>query len=77
MAADARPAIVLLDIGLPGLDGYEVCRRLRVSGLTDVRIIAMTGYGLEQDVQQAKAAGFDVHTVKPVSSVELVKLLAD
>ena len=77
MAADARPAIVLLDIGLPGLDGYEVCRRLRVSGLTDVRIIAMTGYGLEQDVQQAKAAGFDVHTVKPVSYVELVKLLAD
>lgn len=77
VAADAQPTLVLLDIGLPGLDGYEVCRRFRASGMSDVRIIALTGYGLEQDVQRAKTAGFDVHTVKPVSYVELVKLLAD
>ncbi len=58
---------MLLDIGLPGMDGYEVCRRFRQSGMEKTRIIAMTGYGLEQDRQRAKAAGFDVHTVKPVA----------
>jgi signal transduction histidine kinase len=77
IAADTTPSVVLLDIGLPGMDGYEVCRRFRQSGMEKTRIIAMTGYGLEQDRQRAKAAGFDVHTVKPVAFSELVKLLAD
>jgi signal transduction histidine kinase len=77
LAADTPPSVVLLDIGLPGMDGYEVCRRFRQSGMEKTRIIAMTGYGLEQDRQRAKAAGFDVHTVKPVAFSELVKLLAD
>jgi signal transduction histidine kinase len=77
IAADSPPSVVLLDIGLPGMDGYEVCRRFRQSGLEGLRIIAMTGYGLEQDRQRAKEAGFDVHTVKPVAFSELVKLLAD
>ena len=76
MAADSPPSVVLLDIGLPGMDGYEVCRQLRQSGLANVRIIAMTGYGLEQDRQRAREAGFDVHTVKPVAFSVLVKLLA-
>lgn len=77
VAAETAPAVVLLDIGLPGMDGYEVCRRFRQSGMSDVRIIAMTGYGLKQDVQRAEEAGFDVHTVKPVAYTDLIKLLAD
>lgn len=77
LAEEKPPAVVLLDIGLPGMDGYEVCRRFRAAGRTDLRIIAMTGYGLEQDRQRAKEAGFDVHTVKPVAFADLVKLLAD
>jgi len=77
LAEERPPSVVLLDIGLPGMDGYEVCRRFRASGLGETRIIAMTGYGLEQDRQRAKEAGFDVHTVKPVAFAELVKLLAE
>ena len=77
LAADASPSVVLLDIGLPGMDGYEVCRRLREDGMSKTRIIAMTGYGFEQDRQRAKEAGFDVHTVKPVPFADLVKLLAE
>ena len=76
IAAAERPSTVLLDIGLPGLDGYEVCRRVRELGLPDVRIVAMTGYGQERDRQRAKAAGFDTHTVKPVQYDELRRLLA-
>jgi CheY-like chemotaxis protein/two-component sensor histidine kinase len=75
IAAAERPSTVLLDIGLPGLDGYEVCRRVRQLGLPDVRIVAMTGYGQEKDRQRAKAAGFDTHTVKPVQYDELRRLL--
>jgi len=76
LAEERPPAVVLLDIGLPGMDGYEVCRRFRASG-RETRIIAMTGYGLEQDRQRALEAGFDVHTTKPVAFAELVKLLAE
>ncbi|MES2521098.1 MAG: response regulator [Gemmatimonadota bacterium] len=76
LAAETPPSVVLLDIGLPGMDGYEVCRRFRETGLGDARIIAMTGYGMEQDRQRAKEAGFDVHTVKPVAFSDLLKLLA-
>jgi signal transduction histidine kinase len=69
------PGIVLLDIGLPGMDGYEVCRRLRQQGLLDTRIIAMTGYGQDRDRRRADDAGFNNHTVKPVEIRELEKLL--
>jgi len=77
LAIDAPPAVVLLDIGLPGMDGYEVCRQFRKLDSEPMRIIAMTGYGNEQDRARAKEAGFDVHAVKPVAFSELVKLLAD
>ncbi|WP_373061914.1 response regulator [Gemmatimonas sp.] len=77
LAEERPPSVILLDIGLPGMDGYEVCRRIRASGLRETRIIAMTGYGLEQDRQRAFEAGFDVHTTKPVAFAELVKLLAE
>jgi signal transduction histidine kinase len=76
IAAAERPEVILLDIGLPGMDGYEVCRRARQGGLTDTLIIAMTGYGQERDRQRSKEAGFDTHTVKPVELDHLMELLA-
>jgi signal transduction histidine kinase len=77
LAATQQPAVVLLDIGLPGMDGYEVCRRLRQSGLTRALVVAMTGYGLERDRQRSQESGFDTHLVKPVPPHELLKLMAD
>ncbi len=59
------PQVVLLDIGLPGMDGYEVARRLRTRG-SKARIVALTGYGQSEDQTRARAAGFDEHLVKPV-----------
>jgi signal transduction histidine kinase len=76
LAESERPEVVLLDIGLPGIDGYEVCRRLRQGGLDGALIIAMTGYGQERDRQRSKDAGFDTHTVKPVELDHLMELLA-
>jgi PAS domain S-box-containing protein len=67
LAREARPEIVLLDIGLPGLDGYEVASRLRaISGLEAARLVALTGYGQEADRRRSRLAGFDHHVVKPV-----------
>jgi DNA-binding response OmpR family regulator len=64
--------VVLLDIGLPGLDGYEVARRLRRSaGLSQVRVIAVTGFGAAQDQERSRRAGIDRHLVKPVAMAEL------
>jgi two-component system, sensor histidine kinase len=72
-----RPDVVLLDIGLPGIDGYEVARRLRSErGLASVLLVAMTGYGQESDRQLSSAAGFDRHLVKPVDLKSLQALLA-
>ena len=76
IAAIERPGVVLLDIGLPGMDGYEVCRRVRQQGLADAQIIAMTGYGQDRDRERSREAGFDTHTVKPVEIQELMQLLA-
>jgi signal transduction histidine kinase len=61
-----HPDIVLLDIGLPIVDGYQVARRLRDAGLA-VRLVALTGYGRGEDIQTARSAGFDAHLVKPAS----------
>ena len=77
IASSAKPAFVLLDIGLPGMDGYEVCRRLRELGLTSSRIIAMTGYGQDRDRERSHEAGFDLHTVKPVEIDGLMSILAE
>ena len=68
------PEIVLLDIGLPGIDGYEVARRLRASALP-VKIIALTGYGQLEDRERTEAAGFDAHLLKPVDFAALTRLL--
>jgi two-component system CheB/CheR fusion protein len=77
IAAALHPEVVLLDIGLPGLDGYEVARRLRHRRPTsDALIVALTGYGQEGDQRRARAAGFDHHLVKPVAPETIYHLLA-
>jgi PAS domain S-box-containing protein len=76
-APEFRPDVVLLDIGLPGLDGYEVARRLRAQDAERmVRLVAVTGWGQPADRARAQEAGFDVHLVKPVGTEELEKALA-
>jgi two-component system CheB/CheR fusion protein len=70
------PDIVLLDIGLPGISGYEVAKRLRQHpGGESVRIYAMTGYGQEDDRRRSMEAGFDGHLVKPVIPSDLFALV--
>jgi signal transduction histidine kinase/ActR/RegA family two-component response regulator len=73
--ATFKPEVLLLDIGLPEMDGYEVARRLRASGSV-VRLIALTGYGQAEDVQRTRAAGFDAHLVKPVDFAALERVVA-
>lgn len=70
------PDLILLDIGLPGMDGYAVCRALRANGDAGRFVVAaLTGYGREEDLRQSRAAGFDEHIVKPVSVTALRELL--
>ena len=74
--ARERPAAVLLDLGMPGMDGYEVARRLRAAGAHGVPIIALTGWGQEQDRRRVREAGFDRHLIKPADMGALQALLA-
>ena len=71
-----RPDVALVDIGLPGLNGYEVARRIRAteSGRA-IKLIALTGYGQSEDMRQAREAGFDLHLVKPVEPTRLDEAL--
>jgi PAS domain S-box-containing protein len=72
-----RPEVVLLDIGLPRLDGHEVCRRVREKSWgKDIVIIALTGWGQEDDRRKSEEAGFNGHLVKPVDYDELLELLS-
>jgi CheY-like chemotaxis protein len=71
------PDVVLLDIGLPGMSGYEVAKRIRAGeGGKDIVLVALTGYGQADDRRRAKEAGFTVHLVKPVVPEALQRLLA-
>jgi signal transduction histidine kinase/DNA-binding response OmpR family regulator len=73
-----KPEIVLLDIGMPGLDGYETCRQIReMPGGTDVFVVALTGWGQEDDKQRAQDAGFDFHLTKPADPASVQRLLAE
>jgi len=75
-ATAQQPEVVLLDIGLPGINGYEVARRLRqIPHLGKVQIVAMTGYGQESDLRLAREAGFDSHLTKPVDFLRVENLL--
>jgi CheY-like chemotaxis protein len=71
------PDVALIDIGLPGLDGYQVARALRAAEGRRIRLIALTGYGQPEDRQRALDAGFDAHLVKPVDVDELARVLAE
>ncbi|HXK24975.1 MAG TPA: ATP-binding protein [Myxococcota bacterium] len=77
LAREFRPDLVLLDIGMPGLNGYETCQRIRKepwgSGIT---MIAVTGWGQEQDRRMARSAGFDAHVVKPLDLDVLMSVVA-
>ncbi|MGE0594596.1 MAG: PAS domain S-box protein [Vicinamibacterales bacterium] len=76
-AADAEPLdVVLLDLGMPDMDGYEVCRSLRAKqGDARLRVYALTGWGQPQDIRRTRSAGFDFHLTKPVDLPVLIGLL--
>ena len=76
--AEFQPEIILIDIGLPVVDGYELALRVRAKEkFQHVRLIAITGYGQESDRQRALAAGFSDHLVKPVDMKYLERLLRE
>jgi two-component system CheB/CheR fusion protein len=71
-----RPNIVILDVGLPEMDGFQIARHIRNNPkYADVCLIALTGYGQAADRAASRAAGFDVHLVKPVHAEQLLELL--
>ncbi|MDB6152327.1 MAG: luxQ 2 [Chthoniobacteraceae bacterium] len=76
-ACTYMPDVVLLDIGLPGMDGYEVAARLRLSECCQPLIIAISGYGQDEDRLRSHRAGFDYHLVKPVDFEELQRLISE
>jgi PAS domain S-box-containing protein len=76
-AERVRPDVILLDIGLPGLNGYEVCKRLRAQPWgREMTILALTGWGQEDDRRKSQEAGFDDHLVKPLNYRALAEVLA-
>jgi signal transduction histidine kinase len=75
MALEREPKVLLIDIGLPGLDGYEVARRVRKAFGHDVYLIAITGYGQPEDRRRALEAGFDLHLTKPLDVKAIDRLL--
>ena len=77
MAEAFRPGMIVLDIGLPRLNGYDACRRIREQPWAkDTLIVAATGWGQDEDRRRSHEAGFDHHLVKPVDAAELSRLLA-
>jgi two-component system CheB/CheR fusion protein len=71
----ARPQVAVIDIGLPGIDGREVARRVREQGGSTVFMVALTGYGQQQDRESVLRAGFDQHLVKPVDADTLLEVI--
>jgi PAS domain S-box-containing protein len=77
-AKEWPPEVVLCDIGLPGIDGYEVARQLRrLPGMAKTLLVAITGYGQEPDVKRSKEAGIDHHFLKPIDPAQLKQVLAN
>jgi CheY-like chemotaxis protein len=71
-----RPDVMLLDLGMPEMNGYDVCRSIRQTRWgKGIRIVALTGWGQEQDRRNTQAAGFDAHLVKPVDLAALGDML--
>jgi CheY-like chemotaxis protein len=75
IAEEYRPELVLCDIGLPGIDGHEVARRLRAAYQDTMRLVAVTGHGRDEDFERSRESGFDEHVVKPVDPDMLRRLL--
>ena len=76
-AREYRPNLILLDIGLPGMDGFEVAKKVREElEIGKVVLVAMTGYGQDSDKQHSQQAGFDHHLVKPANFSEVQQILA-
>jgi CheY-like chemotaxis protein len=75
-AREFRPEVALVDIGLPGMNGYDIARQLRVEHGPDLLLIAQTGYGEDSAQQTAKEAGFNFHLVKPINLERVRRLLA-
>jgi CheY-like chemotaxis protein len=74
----SRPDLALIDLGLPGLDGYQVAQVIRAAaGGGDVFLIALTGYGQPEDRRRALAAGFNAHLVKPTTLADIRRVLAE
>ena len=71
-----QPEVILLDIGMRGLDGYETCQRIRRVLGNRVVLVALTGFGQEQDKERATRAGFDAHLTKPADGAALAAILA-
>jgi CheY-like chemotaxis protein len=77
-ARSSKPDVVLLDIGLPGMDGYQVAAHLRRDEtIKDATLIAISGYGQDEDRRLAREAGFDHHLVKPIVADELLKIVEE
>jgi PAS domain S-box-containing protein len=76
-ALEKKPDVIVLDLGLPGVDGFEVCRRLREAGMLKTCIIAVTGFGQDEDRRKSQSVGFDAHMVKPVDPDQLVKRISE
>ena len=74
MALANPPEVALIDLGLPGMDGYQVAQKLRAALGNSVRLLALTGYGQEEDRRRTQEAGFDAHLVKPVDPEELARV---
>jgi two-component system CheB/CheR fusion protein len=76
LARQRRPDVVLLDIGLPDVDGYEVAREIRAALGDAVHLVALTGYGQPSDRERSARAGFDAHLLKPVDTDAVMETLA-
>jgi CheY-like chemotaxis protein len=75
-ALDLKPDVALIDLGLPDMDGSEVARRVReVLGSREILLVALTGYGTEEDQRRTREAGFDLHLVKPVDPSAIAVIL--
>jgi PAS domain S-box-containing protein len=71
-----RPDVILLDIGMPGMSGLEVAKRLRADGLGNIRLVAVTGWGQDRDRERSRDAGFDFHLAKPIDLEDLISVLS-
>ena len=76
MLLEYQPEVILLDIGMQGLDGYEICHQIRRVLGDGVLLVAVTGFGQKQDKEQATRAGFDAHLTKPADGAALAAILA-